>query len=603
MLRRLGVAVFALPLMFAGGSLVGNLAAQSVGGVGELEISRQEFAAAYQSIAERYLGAYNLTELPPELAAEAAAQARSRLVSEYLVRAAIADRRIEPPDSAIVAEIRAAEEFQDESGNFSPELFNDYVTDPRRLEDEVRRTLRRRALLNAANPGELPKVREKLAAYRRQQRIAEETVLTVTAQFNIGENDIARYYSANQSDYQIREEADWQYIIISAAAPDSLPPPDEETMSIAIAELEEEHLARERRTARHIFIAGDGDSSRERAISLAAQAKAAPDSFADLAHEFSEDAGSAADGGDLGVIVRGDLPPAMEREAFLLPANGISEPIAVDGGFSILQALESSAPPLESADLRVAADLRARRIVARDALAELAEELQELAHINIGSLETVAAKANVAVQTAAAVPRNTAEANDAAPEFFADENILSQLFVAEVVADGETSGAIALNDDSYLIARTSRYQPALVRPLTEVSAGIARRIAAIEQIRAMQDEAGGGNISPPANAEWRGPWTLSLLGEDDASPLEDEVRGEIFAAAIDRGFPAFALVPGDGVVRIFRISRAINSSPRADDEEAIGRLLEESGRAAAISAYLQMLAADYDIYFDDAPPI
>ncbi len=603
MLRRFGVAVFVLPLMFAGGSLVGNLAAQSVGGVGSLEISRTEFAAVYQSLAERYLARYNLDELPPELARAAAEQARTRLVSEYLVRAAAADRQIEPPDSAVAAEIRGTPEFQDESGNFSVSLFNDYVRDPRRLETEVRRTLRRRALLAAANPGELPAVREKIAAYRRQRRVAEETALTVTTAFNIGEDDIARYYSENQGEYQIREEADWEYIVISAAAPEDAPPPDEETMSLAFAELEEEYAARERRTARHIFIAGEDEDARERAAELAERARAAPDSFADLAREFSEDAGSAANGGDLGVIVRGDLPAAMDEEAFLLRAGEIGAPVAVDGGFSVLRVEVSSAPPPRAEELRDEAAARARRIVSRDALAERVENLQEVAHINIGSLEPVAAAAGVSVQTAFSVPRNAAAADGTAPEFFADETVLAQLFAEEVLSGGETSPAFALNDDVYVMARAARHQPARVRPLSEVGDGISRRIAAREQIRVMLENAAADSAIAPANAEWRGPWTLSLLGEEDESPpeIDDSARGEIFAAALDGGLPAFALVPGDGIVRIFRIREAIDTPFRADDVESIGNLLAESGRAAAVNAYLQILAENYEIYFDDEP--
>lgn len=605
-LRRLGVAVFALPLMFAGGSLVGNLAAQSVGGVGELEISRQEFAAVYQSLAERYLARYDLDELPPELARAAAGQARSRLVSEYLIRAAAADRQIEPPDSAVAAEIRATPEFQDESGNFSVSLFQDYVRDTRRLETEVRRNLRRRALLAAANPGEIPAVREKLAAYRRQLRVAEETSLTVTTAFNIGEDDIARYYSENQNEYQIREEADWEYIVVSAAAPDAGPAPDADTMSLAFAELEEEYAARERRTVRHIFISGEDDDARERAAELAQQARASPETFADLAREFSEDAGSAANGGDLGVVVRGDLPAAMEDEAFLLESGEVGEPVLVDGGYSVLQAEVSAAPAPEAEDLRAEAEARARRIIVRDELAERVERLQEVAHINIGSLEPVAAEAGVLLQTAVSVPRNSAaaEADDSAPAFFADESILAQLFSEEVLSGGETSPAIALNDDEYLMARAARYQPARVRPLTEVGEGIARRIAAREQIGVMlEDAAAGDGEIAPANAEWRGPWTLSLLGEEDESPpeIDDAARGEIFAAALDGGFPAFALVPGDGIVHIFRIREAIDAPPRADDVAAIGRLLAESGQSAAVNAYLQVLAENYEVYFDDEP--
>ena len=603
-LRRVGVILFALPLMFAGGSLVGDLAADSVGGVGTLEISRYEFAAAYQGLAERYRSRYNLDELPPELARDAAQQARLRLTSEYLVRAAAADKHIEPPDSAIADEIRATPEFQDESGNFSVALFDDYVRDPRRLEAEVRRALQRRALLTATRPGELQAVRDKVAAYSRQRRVVDETTLIVTTAFNIAEDDIARYYSANRRAYQIREEADWEYIVVSAGAPEDLPPPDADAVSLAFTELQEENAAREQRTVRHIFIDGEGDSARVRAGEIAALARAAPDSFSDLAREFSEDAGSAANGGDLGIVVRGDLPSAMEEEAFALEAGEVGAPVAAGGGFSVMQVESSSAPPLRLEDIREEAEMRARRIIAGDNLAALVERLQEVAHINIGSLTPVAEAAGASVQVAAGVPRNAAEADGAAPAFFADETVLAPLFAPEIAAGGETSPALAIDDYSYLMARATRHQPAQLRPLSEVGEGIARRLAALEQIRVMRENAADGGIVPPADAEWRGPWTLSLLPDEDGGelPIDNAARGEIFNAPLDGGLPAFAPVAGEGIVRVFRIREALSSSPDSDDVESVGLLLENSAETAGVNAYLQSAAENYEIYFDEEPP-
>ncbi|MGI9347127.1 MAG: SurA N-terminal domain-containing protein, partial [Gammaproteobacteria bacterium] len=75
--RRLLIAMFALPLMFAGGSLVGGLD-PSIGGVGSLEISRNEFYGAYQQLEEAYRRRYGLEEIPPELGAQLVQETRSR---------------------------------------------------------------------------------------------------------------------------------------------------------------------------------------------------------------------------------------------------------------------------------------------------------------------------------------------------------------------------------------------------------------------------------------------------------------------------------------------------------------------------------------------
>lgn len=620
-LRRAGVVLFALPLMFAGGSLVGNLAEQTVGGVGSLEISRHEFASVYQNIAEQYRRQYGLEEIPPDLAQAIGNQTRSRLISEYLVRAAAEDKSIYASDAAVAAEIRRMPDFQDETGQFSISLFHEYAPDARQLEIQVRRSLQRQALLAAMRAQEIPAVRDKLAAYRRQQRVVEETTIPVTATFNIGENDISRYYSENRREYEIREEADWEYIVLSADSlinPDITP--DEDTLSLAISELQDEHVASEQRTVRHIFIAGEDAEARAKAEEIAEQAEADPDSFADLAREFSEDAGTAGLGGDLGLVVRGDLPGAMDAEVFALETDEIGGPVLVDGGFSILQVESSSSAPINEEDLREQAQERARRILARDELLETSERLQELAHINIGSLLTVAAQAEVSIQTVLSVTR-TANANDEdLPRFFRNDEVLTQLFANEIIQDGETSPAIVVDDDTYLMARTTRYQSAQLRPLPEVSDSIVQRLSAREQIVLMQESANSGI---PENAEWSALLTLSLLGEEDEIPVTDTgsesdtadaesesesdseidlpVRGEIFATDLSRGTPAYALVAGEGEVRAFRISEAINPPSEAEDVEAITQLLSDAAEAAAFNAYLTTLTSDYDIYFDDEP--
>ncbi|MFN5463315.1 MAG: peptidylprolyl isomerase [Bacteroidota bacterium] len=62
--------------------------------------------------------------------------------------------------------------------------------------------------------------------------------------------------------------------------------------------------------------------------------------FAELARAYSEDPGSAAQGGDLGFFRRGELAPEYEATALNLRPGEISEPVETQFGFHMIQLLE-----------------------------------------------------------------------------------------------------------------------------------------------------------------------------------------------------------------------------------------------------------------------
>ena len=62
--------------------------------------------------------------------------------------------------------------------------------------------------------------------------------------------------------------------------------------------------------------------------------------FAELAKEYSEDPGSATQGGDLGFFRRGELAPEYEATSLNLRPGEISDPIETQFGFHMIQLLE-----------------------------------------------------------------------------------------------------------------------------------------------------------------------------------------------------------------------------------------------------------------------
>lgn len=119
--------------------------------------------------------------------------------------------------------------------------------------------------------------------------------------------------------------------------------PSDEAMRSWFEENGERFTVPERRHLRRIFIRINAQQGREDALARAqeilAKAKAAPDTFGDLAREHSEDAYASRDG-DLGYLPK-EGKPGVPTEVVLrgygLNLGEISEPFLADGGYNLVQ--------------------------------------------------------------------------------------------------------------------------------------------------------------------------------------------------------------------------------------------------------------------------
>ena len=105
--------------------------------------------------------------------------------------------------------------------------------------------------------------------------------------------------------------------------------------------------------ARHILLqfpegASDAqvDSVRALAASLRSRISGGED-FGTLAREFSQDAGSAANGGDLGSFGKGEMVPPFEAAAFALGEGEVSEVVETAFGLHLIQVDERIIPAFE----------------------------------------------------------------------------------------------------------------------------------------------------------------------------------------------------------------------------------------------------------------
>lgn len=163
------------------------------------------------------------------------------------------------------------------------------------------------------------------------------------------EAELKAYYDRNKNTYvnSIPEKRQLKYVVIDNAKLLAQTQVTQEDWQSYYDQHREQYLVPEQVNVRHILIKSplpgpDGkvdpkalDAARAKAEDVLKQVKAGGN-FAELAKKYSEDTGSAKNGGSLGWIGKGRTVPEFEKAAFSLPKGATSDLVQSSYGFHII---------------------------------------------------------------------------------------------------------------------------------------------------------------------------------------------------------------------------------------------------------------------------
>lgn len=293
----------------------------------------------------------------------------------------------------------------------------------------------------------------------------------------VSDEEVATRYAENELEYRTEETVDVEYLELSAEGL-----VNDESISVSEAAIEEtyaadsaEALSGDRRQARHILLEVGASRTAERAeneLNAVRERIVGGADFASLAEELSEDPGSAALGGDLGMVAKGIFDPAFEQALWELEVGEISEPVRTDFGYHLIQ-LDAvdvrELPPLS--EQRDDIELRLRREQAEELFSERLREFDNLAFEQPDGLEGIAAALALETQSVAGVSRSRGDG------VFANASLRDAVFASEVLDNGYNTQAVALTDNRAVVARVkARYEPEAI-PLDDVRDDIRAAIA------------------------------------------------------------------------------------------------------------------------------
>ncbi len=241
----------------------------------------------------------------------------------------------------------------------------------------------------------------------------------------------------------------------------------------ALFEQRKEDLSQpEKVRARHILILVAEDASVEEVEEARSRAEAvleritAGELFATVAAEVSEDAGTAQNGGDMGLFAEGDNDPALDEAAFSMASGELSGVVRSVYGFHIIQVDERIAPVTASFESNRLA--LAQQAATRNAAIERADQLTAAlaSAIESGlSLEVAAQAEDLSVERPPALKRRS---DGFIPGLGAAVEVLSTAFT---LAEGESSPEIfELGSRRILVQVLQRTNPSLESIASERSA-------------------------------------------------------------------------------------------------------------------------------------
>ena len=339
-----------------------------------------------------------------------------------------------------------------------------------------------------------------LAEQRRlgeQRRDISFTVLDVNAlaqTMALTDSELRQYYEDNADRFMQPEQFRIAFLELNAenyAANVDVSEDDikrEYQARKAIAEQRHQGAAAQR--VAHIMLEISGNRNRDQALDLADEVLArlrAGESFAALAAEFSDDSGSANQGGDLGVLTPGTLPSELESAVAQLSSGEFSSPVESDAGVHIMT-VNTERREMEWASLdEMRAEIE-RDLINAQAEALLFEDatlLEELVFQH-NDLQQPAEDMNLSVQ------RTDWVSLDDLPEPLAHRQVSEALQHPDVLEEGHNSDLIELSAGRYLAVRIEDRQDASRLPFDVVEAQVREQLAmarAVERVAQIRQQA------------------------------------------------------------------------------------------------------------------
>jgi peptidyl-prolyl cis-trans isomerase D len=309
-----------------------------------------------------------------------------------------------------------------------------------------------------------------------------------TAKVDKNPSLVKAYFEKNRSLFRIPEKRNVDLIVGSVADFVQTAQVSDNQIQQQYQDNIDNYRTPERVKVRHILIKTQGKppadvpALKAKADEILKQLQHGAD-FAELAKKDSEDPGSAAKGGELGWIVRGQTVPQFEKTAFSLKPGELSGVIQTDYGFHILQIEDKQAAHTQSFDeVKPQLILEAKKQAAADDLKKAIDSARGDVTKSPSQAEAIAAKYNLKLYKLDRVTTTTS-----IPEVNTQPDVLNAIFAAPKGGVTDLVSMDAQGKDAFAVI--TGVTPAHNADYAEVQNDVLQKYVTAESLKLAQDAA------------------------------------------------------------------------------------------------------------------
>ena len=521
------------------------------------------------------------------------------LIDRKLLLQGAADSKFGFSEAALDQVILQTPEFQVD-GKFNAERFDQVIRQLGYSRMQFRQMLTQEMLIGQVRAGIAGSGFVTDAEVLAFARLEKQTRDFATVNIKADPAAVKAYYDQHAKEFMTPDQVVIDYLELKKSSFfDQVSVKDDELH--AAYEKETANLAEQRRAA-HILIEVNDKVTEAQAKAKIEdiQARLAKgEKFEALAKEFSQDPGSANNGGDLGFAGPGVYDPDFETALYGLKQDQVSAPVRTTFGWHLIKLLGVEAPEVPSfASLKdkLTRELKAQQVEQR--FVEATKQLEDAA-FEASDLAQPASDLKLTVHTSAPFGREGGEG------VAANRAVVTAAFSPEVLDEGANSSAIELDPETIIVLRAKEHLKPAQLPLENVAAAIrtqmtkerasaAAKAHADELIASLRD--GKTALDQPVDGQ---AWKVTEAATRGQDSIDPAVLQALFRMPkpVAKDKPTFTTVTlRDGSLVIVRLNGVNEAAAPTDEEKAqYRRFLASRIGQQDFAAYRKQLETQADI--------